>query len=373
MNTINPVRPYMTLRNEPQTPTTQPEQQTPAFKGQLGQKVVQDIAAKKVVTVASILALVGGILGLSKDKVSDVIEELVDKIKSLMGQNENLTQQNLELKKTLINTKSERDVIEAEKERMQADITQASVANKLENQKLTAKIAELEKYEAMAKVKSVDELDIVTPEQFVELLNEAKENQGVAEESLLNYLFKGNGQEEFLAQMERSNKILKAKGDGILNLEDMNRAYENIGIIIGYDSAYVAQQMMKKALKDNEAGAQLSYPPVRVQVETNADAIINPMKNPNFKETSNKEVLENVSKFYTELAVNTNKFEMNTRSKFEARNLDRNHKPYYTFTKEDGSKIDIYLDHLANGCFGISRTTTADGTVIDLSGCYTNL
>lgn len=289
MNTINPVRPYMTLRNEPQTPTTQPEQQTPAFrglrnnpetsttqpqqpqalafKGQLGQKVVQDISAKKAVTVASILALVGGVFGLSKDKVSDVMEELVGKINSLMSNNEELKQQINELKIDLTRAKNANTDLQNDLERTRTWLRENSQEDANIIAEKDAEIDKLKEYEAMAKVKSVDELDAVSPEEFLTVLREAKEADQVAKLSLLTYLFKGTGQEEFLKQMERSNKILKAKQDGILNMEEMNRAYENVGIIIGYDSAYVAQQIMQTALKDNEAGVRISYPPVRAQVE----------------------------------------------------------------------------------------------------------
>ena len=48
MNTISPVRPYMTIKNNPQPSNTQPTQpQAPAFKGLIGQRVIQDITAKK--------------------------------------------------------------------------------------------------------------------------------------------------------------------------------------------------------------------------------------------------------------------------------------------------------------------------------------
>ena len=206
MNTISSVRPYMTIINNSQVSTNQSyKSQAPAFKGDIGRKVLQDITAKRPVTVASILAMVGGMLGLSKDKVSDVMEELVGKIQSLMGKNEELESQNLELNKTLINIKSEKEAakknFEDEKQQMQAGITHALVEKDLEIAKKDAKIAELQRYEGMAKVKSVDELDIVSPEQFVELLKTVKDAQPQAEASLLNYLFKGNGQEEFLAQM----------------------------------------------------------------------------------------------------------------------------------------------------------------------------
>ena len=94
MNTINPVRPYVTMKNNPQTPNTQPTQpQAPAFKGVIGDKVVKQIAAKEAVTVAGIVALAAGMIGLNKDKVSDMVESFVNRIKGLQTENESLTQQ----------------------------------------------------------------------------------------------------------------------------------------------------------------------------------------------------------------------------------------------------------------------------------------
>lgn len=373
MNTISSVRPYVNLRNNPQPSTTQ-QPIAPAFKGQIGKRVVEEIAYKKPLTIASILAMVGGVIGLSKDKVSDVLDSLVARIKGLQAENENLTQH---LKQVEIKAAQEKEAtklkFENEKQQMEAGYVDALQELQLEIKEKDAKIAELQKYKAMAKVKSVEELDIVTPEQFLEILEEAKVAQPKAEASLLNYLFNGNGQEEFLAQIERSNQILRAKKDGVTNLEDVKNAYDNVGIIIGYDSAYVAQEMMKKVLKNDEKGVQLSYPPVRVQVEKNADAIINSLMNSQYNNTSNKEILDKVVEFYTNLSSQAKRFESVTGYKFESRKLDRAGYPYYTFTHEDGRKIDIYLTHLAYGNFGISRLTKADGSIQDYSGCYTNL
>ena len=374
MNTISSVSPYANLRNNSQISKTH---QAPAFKGQIGKRVVEEISYKKPLTIASILAMVGGMIGLSKDKVSDVMEELINKIKSLMGEKAELEQQNLELKKTLVNIKSEKDIamknFEAEKQQMQAGITHALVEKDLEIKEKDSRIAELEKYEAMAKVKSVEDLDIVTPEQFLELLEEAKDAQPRAEASLLNYLFNGNGQEEFLAQMERNNQILKAIIADITNMEDLKKAYENIGIIIGQNPAYVVQEMMIKVLKNDEMGLKLLYPPIREQVEINADAIINSMMNNQRYNTPNKKLLDEVVKFYTDLSNQTKNFESTNNFKFESRKKDRDNNPYYTFSHEDGRKIDIYLTHLASHKFDVSRTTHPDGTVIDMYGCYKNL
>ena len=93
MNTINPVRPYVSLRNNPQ-PTTNPVPQAPAFKGALGNEVVKKIATKKNITVTGILAMATGLFSLSKNKVNDIIESLVDRINDLQDLNEMLDKEN---------------------------------------------------------------------------------------------------------------------------------------------------------------------------------------------------------------------------------------------------------------------------------------
>lgn len=364
MNTINPVRPYMTIKNNPQTPATQPAQpQAPAFKGVIGDRVVKQIAAKEAVTVAGIVGLAAGMIGLSKEKVSDMVESFVNRIKGLQAENENLTQQ-LKEEKTRAAQEKEAAMREfaADKQRMQDGITHALVEKNLEIEEKEAKIAELQKYEAMAKVKSVDELDIVSPEQFIELLQEAKEAQPVAEQSLLHYLFKGNGQEEFLAQIERSNQILKARSAGITEIQEMKEAYENVGIPIGFDSVYVAQRMMDNALCNNEAGAQINYAPVRKQIQENADAIINPMMEKSYHYTPNEEILEEVSHFYKNLSAGKAKMAKDG-WKFEKKSVNSSNRPYYTYVNDKNEKYDIYLSDLANGMLGMGRRTLADGSV----------
>lgn len=368
MNTINSVRPYMALRNNPETSTTQPQQpQALAFKGQLGRQVVEEISIKKDVTAASILALVGGVFGLSKDKVSDVMEELVGKINSLMSNNEELKQQNNELKIDLTRAKNANTDLQNDLERTRTWLRENSQEDANIIAEKDAEIDKLQKYKAMAEVKSVDELDVVSPEEFIQLLNESKEALPKAKESLLTYLFKGTGQEEFLKHMERNNKILKAKRAGITKMEEMNEAYNKAGSYIGSEPESLVPGLMEEILTYNEVGAQISYPPIRAQVEKNADALINPMMNPNYRRTSNKEVLEKVSKFYEELAIQTEKFEIKNNCKFESRNLDCKGRPYYTFTKNVGGKMDIYLDLLEKGLW-YSRITYPDGRVEDNYG-----
>ena len=194
------------------------------------------------------------------------------------------------------------------------------------------------------------------------MLKEAEDAEQKAEQSLLNYLFNGNGQEEFLAQMERSNKILKARSSGITEIPEMKEAFEGSKIYIGFSPAYVAQQMMANALKNNEAGAQVNYAPIRKQIQENADAIINPMMKKNYSYEPNEKILEEVSHFYKKLSEGKAKMAKDG-WKFEKKSVNSSNIPYYTYVNDKNEKYDIYLSDLASGSFGFGRKTLADGTV----------
>ena len=365
MNTINTIRHNMTIRNSSQTPINQQAQtQIPAFRGALGDKVVKEIANKKALTTTGIVAMAAGLIGLSKDKVNDIVDSLVDRIYGLQNKNDALVK---ELQETRVDANQKETKMRAEfndNERRLRDSFSATLQQK--NAEITekdAKIAELQKYEGMAKVKSVDELDIISPEQFLELLQEAKDSQLKAEESLLNYLFNGNGQEEFIAQIERSNKILKAREARITDIPEMRDAFNNITVRnMGYNSVYFAQNMMKKVLQNSEKGVQINYPPIRKQVQENADAIINPMKNKFYTYSTNEKILNEVTDFYKNLDSNKERLK-NEGWIFEQRSVNSENKAYYTYVNDKNEKYDIYVEDLAYGSFGYGRKTLADGRV----------
>ena len=60
-------------------------------------------------------------------------------------------------------------------------------------------------------------------------------------------------------------------------------------------------------------------------------------------------------------------------AKFKSRNLDKNNKPYYTYTTKQGETLDIYLDSLASHSFDVIRRTDSEGNIQDLWGKYQNL
>ena len=112
MNTINTIRHNMTIRNSSQTPINQQAQtQIPAFRGALGDKVVKEIANKKALTTTGIVAMAAGLIGLSKDKVNDIVDSLVDRIYGLQNKNDALVK---ELQETRVDANQKETKMRAE-------------------------------------------------------------------------------------------------------------------------------------------------------------------------------------------------------------------------------------------------------------------
>lgn len=338
-----------------------------AFRGITGDKAVEIVLKNKdkVVekgVIASLLVLVGSIIGLNKEKVSDVFETFANKIKGLSTEKESLELRNADLLSQLERANRDRLTIERNANRLVQEKNAVIAEKNAEIQSKDNKIAQLQKYEALGKVKSVEELDIVTPEQFLTLLKEGMEAMPKARESVLNYLFTGQGQEEFLAQMERSNKILKARIDGITEMPEMQEAYKKSCTYLGLEPIYVAQEMMAYVLKQNEKGAQVNYPPVRAQLLENMNALIEPLKTKNQRYKANEAVLNEVVDFYKNLDSNMKELLLQGWNFKERKINDMNGAVYCTFTNNNKT-FDIYLNDLAYHNFGFGRVTDAEGRV----------
>lgn len=363
MNTITSVKPYVGLKNTPQTTTPQTPQQ-PAFKGQLGKEVVKKVMNKEAVTVASVLAMMAGLIGFNKEKVSDVIEEFLNKIRGLQSEKDDLSKQLEQTRADASKKVEDAREIAADNERRLIESYNTALKDKdnIINQK-DAKIAELEKYQALVYLRPVSELDIVTTEDFVATLKEAQEAMPKVEKSMIEFLFNGTGQEEIMTQLERNNKILKAKQDGITKIPEMQKTYESSKTYIGLDPYIVFQYMMKRALlHDEKACEQLNYPPIMRQVLMNADALSQPlMKKNNYYRETNGGILTELTNSSFKLQENKNKL-IKQGWELEGREMHANGRPYYRFTK-DGVKMDIYVEDMAAGNFGYCRTIDASGNV----------
>ena len=368
MNTINPVRPYVNLKNEPIQPQTVATEPAVSFKGHIGDTLLREAAAKKTVpTVETIFSKIKSTFGVSADKTKDVLESFVGKIKGLTTENAALKE---ELATTVSSMRQKEQAARAEFADMERNLRNSfSETLESKNSEIAtkdAKIAELQKYEGMAKVKSVEELDEILPAQFLDILKEAKESEKKAQDSLLDFVFTGKGQEEFLAQIERSNNILRARKSGIEQMPEMRNAYQESQLHIGYDPVIVSQRMLERALKYSPRGTQISYPPIEKVVTDNFNAITKPMITDGRHYGSLNVVLTDVKKYFSEAEKNHNEllkkgYEFTGRHEFKG-------VPYNSYVnKSEGTVYDITLDDLSYHNFGYARVTDSNGRVSSVS------
>lgn len=377
MNTINfnSVRTYSNLRDNNIPAETPQPVSSPAvsFKGAIGDTLIKE-AGNSAPPLNTIMSKVKGTFGLSAEKAKDVFESLLTKITTMSNE---LVAKNSEIQslKGLVES-LKTELSREENVNIQLhDSIKTIVADKNGKiSELNSKIEELKKYEGLGKVKSVEELDTVMPEQVLSILEEAKAHHEEAHKSLGEFLFTGKGQEAFLEQMERSNTILKAKQDKMDAVPKVGKALEDSRseLTIGYEPAYVAAEMMENILKFDERGEYLNSPVMFNQVKNNAEAIILPMHTARsqYAPANIDKALKEVVDFHNNLVKGMNHLqESGFVYKGETRKGISLGQSYRTFVDKDGTTRDFPLTSIAYGNFGLARIKSPDGKIIqDWSG-----
>ena len=341
-----------------------------AFKGTLGDKVVKQLVNKEKVAVASILTLTAGLVGLNKEKVSDVIESLVNKVNNLLCEKDSLIAEKEQLTNDLIVFQKEKEKAQEEGER-----SLGYTNDIVENQKTIialkdAKIAELLKYEAMSKVKSVGEIGVVLPDVAIATLIEAGTKNKEAHTSLMNYLLTGKGQEEFLAQMNRNAILYKAKKDGIFEIPEVKEEFKkkqySILPAVGNEPYTVACTMLGNCLKVQPKSDYIKSPAIREQIKTNAEALIEPLKEERVHYGTSVEA-EIKSAFDFHLGLEKAKksaYGQGLEYISETNDGVSTSQSYITFKQEDGNFVDYSLQYLMSGYWGCARVRTPEGEII---------
>lgn len=290
----------------------------PAFKGALGEKFVSKMAHGEVVKPEEVMNAVKGTFGPKTEKVADVVESLLGRVQVLTSNNE------ANLKGRQI---AEAKLAEVPKQIQDAEWKMATSMREnfertiqAKNAELAAKDTELKaakeyaaKYEPMAKVKSIDELGIVMPEQAIETLNEMAAHKEEAADSMFNFLMSGKGQEAALAQIERQNVILRARMDGIDKIPEVQKTFENTrkeaGIYAGTEPLFFTTNLIESALYGNPKAVYLESRAIRNQVKTNAMGLLTPMCSDKYYNTGVKAAeadldksFDNILKFHQNLA-----------------------------------------------------------------------
>ena len=190
------------------------------FTGHLGDKFVRQIMDGNDVNPKTVLSELKGTFGIKSEKVEDVMESFIESLKEAFTQNKSLRNEYLNADKQIREFPVEKEkAVRMAQDEMNKNF---GIYVRAQNEKMAAKDAEitelksqLEKYEPLVKVKSVEELDTIMPEKAIEILDEIAANRIKARESMLNFLMTGQGQEEALKQLERVSMIKKAGSDGI--------------------------------------------------------------------------------------------------------------------------------------------------------------
>lgn len=343
-----------------------------AFKGVIGDSLLKDVIVTRTVpTTETFLSKIKGTFGISSDKAKDVLDSFVKLTGELLStksiQDATLsdltTQHNITLNE--INDLRGKLQYANGMELRQKDIIEHQ-AEEIKEQNV--KIKELEKYESMAKVKSIDEIGVVMPEQMLTTIEEMKNLNQEAKNSLFKYVMTGKDQEKFLQYMEQNNIILKGFKDGMYNISDVKTAIDKAraSVCLGYDNDVVAYRMLENALKFQPEGVYINSPAIYQQVKTNAESLITPMKDTNRYshidiDTTLKNVIEyhsNLDKSMQEASKKGLKYLSETRKDFSTS------QSYRSFQDIEGNIHDISLDSLAAGYFGMARVKTQDGKML---------
>ena len=298
MTTIQPISPnYTQYRNIPI--------QNVQFRGNLvqeaenvGEKFVNKLLNKEHVSADAIIEEITGPLGgFKKDKVKSVLTTFINTVKKLFDEN-------LGLKIKLNNANNKINKFPQEKQNAVTEATERlnksyqTLIQSKDNKiiQLREQVAELEKYEGMAKIKSVNDIGVLMPQQAIDLINEIVKKETGARKGMDRYLFNGdlNGLRDAKAQIERKMLLGEAQKNGITEISIVKDALANADndgrtLIYGGDS-YTTLDLIKNALEGSLKSEYLNIEPMKAQVKENAMALLRPMANETYCGTGIKNI-----------------------------------------------------------------------------------
>ena len=273
------------------------------FKGNLGDRFVKEIINDVDVKPADIIKEMKSTFGIKTDKAEDILESFIAKVKQLYSDQRGLKSE-LQKSNEKINAfpKEKEDAV-SEGRRQVREYFQGVVRSK--DSELNAKDTELkemksqlEKYQQVAKVKSVEEIETIMPDRAIELIEELIKNKVSARKSMAEFLLTGKGQEEALKQIERNNMIMKAHSDGITQIPEVEakmKEMQKSGIYFSRDS-YFTTSFIEKALKGSPKGSYIKSKAIKDQIKANAMAILSPMADERYSNTGVKAIEQELDK-----------------------------------------------------------------------------
>ena len=253
----------------------------PAFKGALGEKVVGEMIKTENYDPKIVMDAVKGTFGPKSDKVADIVETLVQKVGALTYEKKNSQKTISEQAEQITRISKEKDRTLNENDNLRKIVVNKNEEIAAKDKELTAAKEYAAKYEPMAKVKSIEEIGIVMPEDAIKTLSDMVEHRTEAHNSMFDFLMTGKGQEKALEQMDRNTRLLKAKRDGIFNIDEVSKKEDEANLHNVYIQTPADQviTMTRDALLGDPKGAYIAAPKIRTQVKDNAMALITPLYN----------------------------------------------------------------------------------------------
>ena len=302
------------------------------FKGSLGDKFVKEIINDVDVKPADLIREMKGTFGIKTDKAEDILESFIAKVKQLYSDKRGLKSELQKSNEKINAFPKEKENAVSEGQRQVREYFQGVVRSK--DSELSAKDAQLkemksqlEKYQQVVKVKSVEEVGTIMPDRAVELMEELIKNKVSARKSMAEFLLTGKGQEEALRQIERNNMIMKAHSDGITQIPEVEakmKEMQKSGMYFSRDS-YFTTTFIEKALKGSPKGSYIKSKVIKDQIKANAMAILSPMADERYSNTGVKAIeqeldksLANVEKYHDGLSKGIEKIKGRIGKDYEA-------------------------------------------------------
>lgn len=277
-----------------------------AFRGMVGDRFVQEITVyqRNITANALLQASKGKFVGLDSGIVTDIFESFIAGLTREAKEKYTLQERLKSLSKEVPERINE--AIRATEDSIFTSVRSALAIKDEEIVEKERTIRELQRYESMAKVKSLDEIGTVMPETAIATAQEMREHQKEAKESMLTYLLTGKGQEAALAQTERSNILIKAMNDGITQIPSVADSIQGVDFA---EPGFYLKRLMEKALRSEEGSIILS-PVLRNQVKENMLGLLLPHADEKYSNTGVEGIkrdtdstLEELVEFHQKLAI----------------------------------------------------------------------
>lgn len=272
----------------------------PAFKGAIGEKLLQEISTGSSVETEQVMKSIKGFMGASSEKFVDVVESFSERIKTLRAniEKKNVKTRELYDQSRAIPSETNNAVWEKEKEvraKYQKRFDEGSLKLAKKDKEVQLAQEEADRLKGLQSVKSISEVGVLMPENAMKLMDEMASKKEIATDSMFEYLMNNGSGEEMFAQAERNKTLMQACKSGLFNIPEVSEYMNKVGVRPTSGLDYV-QEEISRALLGNPKGSYLESYSVSQKVKERAMSVLesNLETNPNWwsptKESVSKEL-----------------------------------------------------------------------------------